>query len=92
MATGGMKLEDSPAGGGMALRVQHVGQYGPHAAAKQAGFRAGDVLVEFDGKTDLRRETDVLAYGVTQRKPGDQVAVVVLREGKRVRLTLPMQE
>lgn len=92
MATGGMLLEDSPADGGMALRVKHVGQFGPHAAAKQAGFRAGDVIVEFDDKTNLKRETDVLAYGVTERKLGDKVPVVVLREGKKVTLTLPMQE
>jgi hypothetical protein len=93
MATGGLLLE--PAGeqpaDGMALRVKHVGQYGPHAAARDAGFRQGDVVVSFDGRTDLRREADVLAHGVTDRKPGDRVPVVVLRDGKRVTLTLPMQ-
>lgn len=98
MATGGLLLEDLPAGDrgglkdGMALRVKHVGQFGPHAAAKAAGFQVGDVLVEFDGKSDLNRETDVLAHGVTARKSGDKVQVVVLRAGKSMTLTLPMQE
>jgi len=57
MVTGGMLLEtpeDAPKNG-MALRAKHVGQYGPHAAAKVAGFLAGDVIVSFDGKTDLLR-------------------------------------
>jgi hypothetical protein len=99
MATGGLLLEnidgELPAGvpkGGMALRAKHVGEYGPHAAAKNAGFQVGDVIVSFDGKTDLLRETDLIAYAVRTRKPGDRVPVVVVRGGKRVELTLPMQE
>ena len=76
----------------MALQVQHVGQYGPHAAAKNAGFREGDILIEFDGHSDLLRETDLLLHGVTQRSAGDQVAVGVLRDGKRIELQLPMQK
>ncbi len=101
MALGGLVLEELPdaarkqaglGGAAMALRVKHVGQYGPHAAAKQAGFQAGDVLVTFDGRDDFAREADLLAYAVNGRKPGERVAVTVLREGKKVDLTLPMQE
>jgi hypothetical protein len=101
MATGGLVLEAVPteerkkAGlpeAGMALRVKHVGQYGPHAAAQKAGFRQGDIVVAFDDRTDLQRESDLLAYAVNGRKPGDQVAVTVLREGKKINLTLPMQD
>jgi serine protease Do len=98
MATGGLLLEETDgrlagvAGGEMALRVKHVGQYGPHAAAKNAGFRADDVIVSFDGRTDLTRETDLLAHALRARKPGDRVPVAVLRGGKRVELVLPMQE
>jgi S1-C subfamily serine protease len=76
----------------MALRVRHVGQYGPHAAAKQAGFQKDDIVVEFDGRTDLLRETDVLAHGVTARRPGERVSATVLRGGKRLALKLPMQD
>jgi hypothetical protein len=101
MATGGMLLEALPAEerekaglaeGSMALRVKYLGQSGPHGAAKQAGFRQGDVLVSFDGRTDLFRETDVLAHGVTDHKPGERVPVTVLRDGKKIDLTLPLQE
>jgi hypothetical protein len=101
MSTGGMRLERATAEerkkanlpeSGMAVRVQFVGQNGPHAAAKQAGFRVNDIIVSYDGRTDLDRETDIFAQGVTKRKPGDKVPVIVVRDGKRVELTLPMQE
>jgi serine protease Do len=101
MATGGLVLERVPRAQrlgmglqetGMALRVRHVGQYGPHAAAKHAGFRAGDVVVAFDGRTDLEREEDLLAHGVTQLRPGQKVTVEIVRQGKRTTLMLPMQE
>ncbi len=101
MTTGGLLLEELPeanrAQAGlrdsrqMALRVKHVGQYGPHAAAKQAGFQQGDILTEFDGRTDLVREADLFEYGLTKRKAGDRVTVKVLRNGKSVTLNLPMQ-
>ena len=77
--------------GAMALQVKHVGQYGPHAAAKKAGFQQGDVLVEFAGRNDLLTDSALLAYGVTHHLPGETVKVVVLRDGERVSLTLPMQ-
>lgn len=102
MALGGMVLEPLPADErplanlptpAMALRVKMVGQgAGPHGAANRAGFKKGDVLVSFDGRDDFKRETDVLAYAVTNRMPGDKVPVTVLRDAQRVELTLPMQE
>jgi S1-C subfamily serine protease len=99
MATGGMFLEaiegERPAGvpaNGMALRAKHVGQYGPHAAAKNAGAQMGDVVIAFDGKTDLLRETDLFAYALRNKKPGDKVTITVVRAGKKIDLTIPMQE
>jgi len=47
--------------------------------AAQAGLKAGDVLVEFDGK-----KVDNLydfTYALRARKPGDEVSVKVLRNG-----------
>lgn len=101
MATGGVVLESmttderseaGATGNGMALRVKHVGQYGAHAAAKNAGVQKGDVVIEFDGKSDLLTEADVLRHAVTARVVGDRVPVTVLRDGKKVKLTLPMQQ
>ena len=97
MATGGMLLEqveERPAGvpkSGMALRAKHVGQFGPHAAAQKAGFRKDDVLVGFDGRDDLLRESDLLRHALNQRRIGDTVPVQVLRGGERLKLSLPMQ-
>jgi S1-C subfamily serine protease len=75
----------------MALRVRHVGQYGPHAAAKNAGFQEGDVLISFDGRTDLLSDSDVLRYGVSKKQPGQRVPVEVIRDGQRKQLVIPMQ-
>jgi hypothetical protein len=94
-AFGGMLLVDLPQGerpklpeNATALRVQHVGQYAPHDVAKRAGFQKGDVLLSFDGRSDLLRESDLLAYSLWKKKPGDKVAVTILRNGQRRTLTL----
>jgi S1-C subfamily serine protease len=71
---------------GMALRVEHVGEYAPHDRAKKAGF------VKHDVRKDLARETDLLAYSLNQLKPGTTVDVEVLRDGKKRTLKLPVGE
>lgn len=100
MATGGLVLEDAQpkhrqdAGlpdNVLCLRVRHVGQYGAHAVAKKAGFQQGDLIVSFDGLTEPLSETDLMSHAVTKRSPGDKVPVVVIRNGKRIELTLPLQ-
>jgi hypothetical protein len=75
---------------GMALRVEHAGEYPPHNVAKQAGFQKNDVLISFDGHTDLARETDLLRYALNEKKPSSSVPVTVLREGQKVDLMLPI--
>lgn len=74
------------------LRAQHVGQYAPHNAAKEAGFKVGDILVSFDGKSDFARETDLLEYALNELKPGSSVPVVIWRDGKNVELTLKIPQ
>ena len=99
MSTGGLRLENLTdaelksaglAADSMALRVKHVGQFGDHATAKKAGFQVGDILVKVDDRTDLLRETDLFAYGVSKPK-GQKMAVEVLRKGRKVQLQLPLQ-
>lgn len=101
MVTGGLLLKEATdaersaariAPGAMALRVEHVGEYGEHAAAKNAGFLKGDILTSYDGRTDLLRDSDLLAYGVNAHKPGETVAVKVLRDGKVLEMSLPIQK
>ncbi|QDT99724.1 Trx7/PDZ domain-containing (seleno)protein [Gimesia aquarii] len=81
-----------PDGKSMALRIRHLGQYGLHATAKRAGFQKGDIIISFNGKNDLYRETDILAYGVNELKPGQKFDVTVLRGKKRIDLPLPRQK
>ena len=75
----------------MCLRVDHVGEYAPHRLAKDAGFLKGDLVIGFDGQRNLMSESELITYALRKKKAGDQVQVVVLREGKEVLLTLPMQ-
>jgi hypothetical protein len=100
MTTGGMLLEALPAeeraklsikDGAMALVAKYVGQVGDQAAAKNAGFVKGDVVVSVDGRTDVMTETQWLTWLVNAKKPGEKIPVVVLRDGKKLELTLPMQ-
>lgn len=100
MATGGLflgsltdderksaKLEENV----LALRIKHAGEYNEHAAAKNAGFRKGDIIVELDGSTATLTESQLLVAMMNGKKPGDKVPAVVLREGKRIELKLPIQ-
>lgn len=100
MGTGGLVLKDLTDDerrerelplDAMALLVTHVGQYNEHAAAKNAGFQEGDVLVAADDRADRLRETDFLAFALTEHQPGDRVRCVVLRGERRMALELPMQ-
>ena len=100
MATGGLLLKPTTpemrkkanlADDVLALYVEHVGQYNEHAVAKRAGVRKGDILVEFDGRSDAMRETDLFAYVLRKRMPGTRVPVTVVRDGKRIEMTLRMQ-
>jgi serine protease Do len=75
----------------MALRVKHAGMYDKHAGAYRAGIRKDDILIEFDGIQQRQSESQLIARGVQERKPGDKVAIAVLRGGKRLEFTVPMQ-
>ncbi len=91
MATGGMVLKPVPevertkvgvAPGKMSLVAEHVGQYGEHARAKKAGLEKGDVILKFDGRDDFQSESELLAYGLQQKSPGDEVEIVYFRDGE----------
>ena len=100
MALGGLKIEPlnaeerrkrNVAAGSMALGVLHVGQYGMHGAAKKAGFQKDDVIVEVDGLSKPMGESELIDHLLEKRFPGEKVKVVVLRDGRRRELELPMQ-
>ena len=100
MASGGLVLEDladetrEPRGiekAKLALLVKSVGQYGKHAAAKNAGFQKDDVIVEADGLSARMTEGEWLGLHLQRHMPGGNVKVTVLRGTQRVELSLPMQ-
>ena len=76
----------------MALVVKHVGEYGPHAAAKKEGFQKGDVVVAFNGREEDMSTSQLLAYAAQNTKPGQRVPVIIVRDGTRRTLSLPMQQ
>lgn len=88
MATGGLLLEEVPAhereylkiaADALALRAKHVGQYGEHATAKNAGFRKGDIILAVDGRRDRMTESEFIAYGLQEKRPGDRLELEVRR-------------
>jgi S1-C subfamily serine protease len=58
--------------------------------AAKAGFRTGDVLVEFDGKA-IQNLYD-FTYALRSKKPGDKVKVKVLRDGKPIEAVVRLEK
>jgi hypothetical protein len=69
------------------LRLTGVREGSP---ADEGGLLAGDVVVEFGGE----EITDIYAYtyALRDKRPGDEVVIVVEREGERVSLTVVLGE
>jgi hypothetical protein len=76
----------------MALRVANVGKYGLHGTARKAGVRVDDILIEYDGKSDLLREADVFDHVNEQHRPGDRVTMKFLRDGHPRTVEIPIQK
>ena len=60
----------------------------PDGPAKNGGIKSGDVIVEFDGKTI--KDTRELVRIVGDSPVGKQVSVKVLRDGKKVSLSVKL--
>lgn len=100
MVTGGLRLEELSADdrkalglddSAVGLRVKHVGQFNEHAAAKRAGFKEGDVFLKVGNVERPLTESQLFAELINSRKPGESVAVQLLRGEKRLQLQLPIQ-
>jgi serine protease Do len=100
MATGGMvlenlTLEERQSQGlsekEMCLRVKSVGQYGIHAAAKNAGFQKGDILLKIDDMRDAHTEGQLIGDLLQTHLKGEMVKATVLRGNQKIELKLPMQ-
>ncbi|MFN3536835.1 MAG: Do family serine endopeptidase [Brevundimonas sp.] len=64
----------------------YVNSTTPGGPADQGGVQAGDIVVELDGQA-VRNNTD-LTRRVGQAAPGDTLRLTVLREGRRVQLSV----
>jgi serine protease Do len=71
----------------MALLVKHVGQYGDHARAKQAGFLKGDIVIAWDEQRQPHNETQLLEE-ILNAKPSSKTQVEIMRGEKRLTLQL----
>ena len=67
------------------VKFADVREGGP---AAQAGLRAGDILMTFDGK-EVRSLYD-FTYYLREKKPGDEVPVLVVRDGQELRVTVKL--
>jgi S1-C subfamily serine protease len=45
--------------------------------------KKGDIIIGFDGRTDLLRETDLIAWSLQNKKGGSKVVLDILRDGKK---------
>ena len=70
------------------LQGAYVANVVKGSAAQQAGIRTGDVVVEIDGTKILSANDLRVAIGKT--RPGDRIAVVVLRNGDRMTLQVEL--
>ncbi len=75
----------------MALLAKHVGQYGEHAYAKNAGVLKDDVIVAFQGRSDNLSESELLTYLASTTKPGDKLSITVLRGKQRLNFEFAAQ-
>lgn len=100
MVTGGLVLEDLSyeerarrklGDQELALSIKHVGQYGKHAAGKNAGFQKEDVIVQVAGQSKRMTESELIGHLLQNHQAGEKVTATVLRGNERVELSLPMQ-
>jgi hypothetical protein len=100
MVTGGLVLEDlsneersrrNLENHDLALSIKHVGQYGKHAAGKNAGFQKDDVIVQIDGQSKRMTESELIGQLLQNHQTGEKVKASVLRGSERIELSLPMQ-
>ena len=100
MVTGGVYMEEATDEerakaklnqNSLALRAQHVGEYGEHAAAKKAGVKPDDIIVEWDGLTQRLTESEIIAHTLEKRMKGDKIPITVVRGEQRLTFEIPMQ-
>lgn len=62
----------------------------PGSPAEKAGLKAGDIIVKFAGVTI--RNLEDLVFALRSERPGDQVEVLYLREGKELSVQAMLEQ
>ena len=100
MALGGLVLEDlndadrAALGidlSSLALRVNYVGEYGTHAAAKKSGFLKNDIVLQLGAEAGRKSEGAMILHLLRQHQAGETVSATVLRGKEKLQLNLPQQ-
>lgn len=67
----------------------YVAELVESGSAAAAGIEKGDVIVQVDNK-QINQTSDLLSY-IGRKRPGDEVEVTVLRDGKRQNYTMKLK-
>jgi hypothetical protein len=82
--------------GKFAFRVGYLVTWGPNAHtgrnAAKAGIRKGDIVYRVGGKSDFLDMHHYHAWVRLKHKPGDKLEVLLIRNGKRLTIDLPLVE
>ena len=68
------------------VRVESVS---PQSAAEDAGIKEGDIIIKIDNK-DIKSSPELLEE-IAKRRPGNQVNVEVIRDGKPKNFTVNLK-
>ena len=75
----------------LGLIVHGLGEYGEHAAAKNAGFRKGDVVLGVQGIQGRVDESQLIGMLLALHPKPTRIQASVLRQGKHIELSWPIQ-
>lgn len=67
-----------------------VASVGESSAAKKGGLQAGDIIIKVGGKKVF--SIVELSFMISMIRPGEKVVVVIIRDGKKKRLTIKVDE
>jgi serine protease Do len=63
---------------------------GMNQDVRKAGLKEGDIIVQVDEQKTLSNHSEILAYLVQKKRSGDHLNLVVLREGIRTKISVPL--